>query len=78
MLLTIVPRLTRALTLDSRSLPCGPESWGSTQVVLPSWAGARRFRHLLTGAVIEPAGSRLSVVEVFRTIPVGWLWAPKG
>jgi (1->4)-alpha-D-glucan 1-alpha-D-glucosylmutase len=74
MLVTVVPRLVQSLTLDDRSLPRGERSWGSTEVVLPEQGVGRRFRHLLTGELIQ-ADPLLPAAALFRTSPVAMVWA---
>ena len=74
-LLVIVPRLVMSLPSDSRSLPPGLDAWASTRILLPSWAGSVRYRHVLTGETVEATEVHLPAAAVFRTSPVALLWA---
>ena len=74
MLVTAVPRFVLSLKLDDRSLPRGEQSWGSTHVVLPERGVARRFRHILTGELIQ-SEDVLPAAALFRTSPVAMVWA---
>jgi (1->4)-alpha-D-glucan 1-alpha-D-glucosylmutase len=77
-LLALVPRLVLPLVGEDRRLPLGPETWGATQVRLPEALQATRYRHVLTGEIVERSGSHLMAAAVFRTSPVALLWAPAG
>jgi (1->4)-alpha-D-glucan 1-alpha-D-glucosylmutase len=74
-LLTIVPRLVASLSSGDGWLPRGHQSWSSTEVLLPGTSGTR-FRHLVTGEVIQETNGRLPAAQIFRTSPVAMLWAP--
>ena len=77
-LLALVPRLIASLVSADRPLPLGPETWASTQILLPEGIGAARYRHLLTGQTIETTECQLPAAAVFRTSPVALLWAEAG
>ena len=72
-LLVIVPRFLRSLTLDADALPRGRDTWGTTRVALPD-VGRARFRHVLTGEIVEVVNGALALADVFRTLPVALLW----
>jgi (1->4)-alpha-D-glucan 1-alpha-D-glucosylmutase len=74
-LLAIVPRLVASSGRDGRSLPLGPEVWGATRVLVPRWADDGHFRHLLTGEVLHVTTGQLPAAALFRTSPVGLIWA---
>jgi (1->4)-alpha-D-glucan 1-alpha-D-glucosylmutase len=74
-LLAIVPRLVCSLPSGTRSLPLGSEVWGTTRVLPPSWADGEQFRHLLTGETLRVTAGQLQAAAVFRTSPVGLMWA---
>ncbi|MEZ5418000.1 MAG: malto-oligosyltrehalose synthase [Vicinamibacterales bacterium] len=78
-LVAVVPRLTAPLTDERRPLPLGQETWDDTRVRVPSIAAGRRFRNLVTGAVLEPvtagAAAYLHVGAVLAACPVALLWA---
>jgi (1->4)-alpha-D-glucan 1-alpha-D-glucosylmutase len=74
-LLAIVPRLIVPLARDSRSLPLGSGTWGTTRVLLPPGTDAAHFRHLLTGETVHAMTGHLPAAAVFRTCPVGLMWA---
>lgn len=73
-LVTIVPRLIMSLTGGNLSLPLGPETWGTTQIILPPSCRAERYRHLVTGETLQPSESHLPAAAVFRTSPVAVMW----
>jgi (1->4)-alpha-D-glucan 1-alpha-D-glucosylmutase len=77
-LVAAVPRLIMSLTRDSRALPRGPGAWEDTRIVLPDWATAPSYRHLLTCESVNVAERRLSASAVFHTMPVALLWAAAG
>jgi (1->4)-alpha-D-glucan 1-alpha-D-glucosylmutase len=75
----VVPRLVRPLVADDRPLPIGPETWGSSRILLPPAVRATGYRHVMTGEWCDAAGSdhsSLPIAMVLRTCPVAWLWAP--
>ena len=74
-LLAIVPWLVMSPTTGNHSLPRGPDTWASTRILLPPWAGSVRYRHLLTGTAVEATERHLPAAAVFRTSPVALLWA---
>jgi (1->4)-alpha-D-glucan 1-alpha-D-glucosylmutase len=74
-LLAMVPRQILSLARDDRSLPLGADTWGITRVLLPAWAGAGQLRHLLTGETLRVTTGQLPAADVFRTCPVGVMWA---
>jgi (1->4)-alpha-D-glucan 1-alpha-D-glucosylmutase len=74
-LVAMVPRLIMSLARDSRSLPLGSNAWGTGRVLLPPWTGTAQFRHLLTGGTLHVITGHLPASAVFRTCPVGLMWA---
>ena len=74
---TVVPRLVVSLTEDQKRPPVGPDVWGDTLVVVPSWRPGSMYRNLFTGETwpsqtveerqMLPAG------ELFGTYPVALL-----
>src|SRR5262249_51165725 len=76
---TIVPRLVRALTSDDHPWPLGERSWSGTTLELPAELVGRELRDVLTGArhVVEPgaAGAALALASVFEAFPVAMLSA---
>jgi (1->4)-alpha-D-glucan 1-alpha-D-glucosylmutase len=74
-LLAIVPRLVCSLPNGNRPLPLGPDTWGTTRLLLPSWADGEQFRHLLTGETLRVTTEQLPAAAIFRTSPVGLMWA---
>jgi (1->4)-alpha-D-glucan 1-alpha-D-glucosylmutase len=72
-LLVIVPRLSMSLTLDDRSLPRGRDAWGATRIPLPDFAGTR-FRHVLTGEIVNVVDGGIAPMDAFRTLPGALLW----
>jgi (1->4)-alpha-D-glucan 1-alpha-D-glucosylmutase len=75
-LLAIVPRLLTSLAGGSGSPPNGPADWASTRILLPEWAEAATYRHVLTGVTVETTDRHLPAATVFATSPVALLWAP--
>jgi (1->4)-alpha-D-glucan 1-alpha-D-glucosylmutase len=73
-LLTIVPRLIMSITSGGSSLPTRSETWGETRVIPPAGT-AGRYRHVLTGEIIQAVHDALPAAAVFRTSPVAMLWA---
>jgi (1->4)-alpha-D-glucan 1-alpha-D-glucosylmutase len=74
---TVVPRLVASLTGDVQTLPVGPDVWGDTWVIVPSWRAGSPYRNLFTGETMssQTVGERqmLPVAEVLRECPVA-LW----
>jgi (1->4)-alpha-D-glucan 1-alpha-D-glucosylmutase len=75
MLLAVVPRMTVSLAKGHRPLPLGSQAWGTTRVLLPPSADGEQFLHLLTGETVQVTTGTLPAAAVFRTCPVGLLWA---
>jgi hypothetical protein len=42
---------------------------------LPSWADGQHFHHLLTGETLHVTTGQLPAAAIFRTCPVGVMWA---
>jgi (1->4)-alpha-D-glucan 1-alpha-D-glucosylmutase len=74
-LLVLVPRLVVSLVGDDRSLPLGSDAWGTTRVLVPPWADGEHFHHLLTGETLRVTTGQLPAAAIFRTSPVGLMWA---
>jgi (1->4)-alpha-D-glucan 1-alpha-D-glucosylmutase len=77
-LVVVAPRLVVPLVTPERSLPIGPDVWGSTEIIVPAVMRATRYRHVMTGEWCEtvPGRSSLSIAAALRTCPVALLWAP--
>lgn len=77
--LIVVPRLIAGLfgKGDTSIAPLGPSIWQATQAWLPSPAGPREYRNLLTGEVLHPeesdSGQCLSLSKIFAEFPVALL-----
>jgi len=75
-LLVMVPRAVAFPGAEGQA-----PGWESTRIQLPDGFGARRYRDVITGAVIESAdGSGPSAIEAgeaFRSSPVALLWSPR-
>ena len=72
-ILTVVPRLTAALTDGGTRLPVGPEVWQDTCVELPRDFGVAAYTNLLTGATVNASaenGRRLRVSNILADLPV--------
>ena len=80
-LIAAVPRLIASLTADAHPLPLGEAAWTSTRILLPEVLPSGPYRHLITGDTVsltqESARSVIAAADVFRTIPVALLWAPR-
>ena len=74
--LLVVPRLIASLVGEDQPLPLGPDTWGSTRLVLPEEMPVSGYVHLLTGETVDVVTPHLPVASVFRTSPVALLWAP--
>jgi (1->4)-alpha-D-glucan 1-alpha-D-glucosylmutase len=75
-----VPRLTsESVLITGSGLPAERDIWKDTRVLLPAQASGARFRHLFTGALLQPAeaGGYLAA-DLFRTCPVALLIAEPG
>jgi (1->4)-alpha-D-glucan 1-alpha-D-glucosylmutase len=74
---TVVPRLVTSLTGDLQTFPVGPEIWGDTWVIVPSWRAGSPYRNLFTGETLssQTVGERqmLPVAEVLGECPVALL-----
>jgi (1->4)-alpha-D-glucan 1-alpha-D-glucosylmutase len=71
--LTVVPRLTAALTDGGTRLPLGPEVWQDTCVELPRDLPAAAYTNLFTGATVKaPADDdrRLRVSDLLADLPI--------
>jgi (1->4)-alpha-D-glucan 1-alpha-D-glucosylmutase len=77
-LVVVAPRLVVPLVTPERSLPIGPDVWGSTEIIVPAVMRATRYRHVMTGEWCETMTGRssLSIAAALRTCPVALLWAP--
>jgi (1->4)-alpha-D-glucan 1-alpha-D-glucosylmutase len=75
--ITVVPRLVASFTGDPKTLPVGPDTWGDTWIIVPSWRAGSPYRNLFTGETLssQNAGEsqRLSVAEVLEEYPVALL-----
>jgi malto-oligosyltrehalose synthase len=75
--LFVAPRLCSRLADGGRTLPLGGDAWKTSRIILPPALGARRFRHVLTGAEILPTvtsdAAWVLLGEVFDTVPVAML-----
>jgi (1->4)-alpha-D-glucan 1-alpha-D-glucosylmutase len=76
---TIVPRLAAGITSAGRPVPLGLEAWRTSRIFLPPELAGRRLRNLLTGEIVRSLRLEDEVwvlaADVFRTLPVGLLWA---
>jgi (1->4)-alpha-D-glucan 1-alpha-D-glucosylmutase len=74
--LTVVPRLTAAVTDGGARLPVGPEVWQDTCVELPPEWSAAHYTNVFTGAAMNATahdGRRLRVGSVLADLPVALL-----
>jgi (1->4)-alpha-D-glucan 1-alpha-D-glucosylmutase len=74
--LTIVPRLTAALTDDGARLPVGPETWQDTWIEAPRSVSAGAYTDVFTGVRIPAAtakGGRLPVGDLLAEFPIALL-----
>ncbi|MBP2669980.1 MAG: Malto-oligosyltrehalose synthase [candidate division NC10 bacterium] len=74
--LTVVPRLTAAVTDGGARLPVGPEVWQDTCVELPPECPAAHYTNVFTGATMNATvndGRRLRVGSVLADLPVALL-----
>jgi (1->4)-alpha-D-glucan 1-alpha-D-glucosylmutase len=67
--LAVAPRLSAALTTPERPIPCGPDAWGETRVILPDGVSRRALVNVLTGERLDNSGGLL--VALLRDCPVG-------
>jgi (1->4)-alpha-D-glucan 1-alpha-D-glucosylmutase len=74
---TVVPRLTAALTENGFRLPLGREVWGETRVVLPSSGLDGPATNQFTGTMLHPeprpGGRALALGELLADFPVALL-----
>jgi (1->4)-alpha-D-glucan 1-alpha-D-glucosylmutase len=74
--ITCVPRLVATLSPDAGS-PLGRSVWSDTRIHLPRELPARPFRHVFTGATIEPEptpdGPAIGAATLFEHFPVALL-----
>jgi (1->4)-alpha-D-glucan 1-alpha-D-glucosylmutase len=74
---TVVPRLVASFTGDPKTLPVGPDTWGDTWIIVPSWRAGSPYRNLFTGETLSSQNvgesQRLSVAEVLEEYPVALL-----
>jgi (1->4)-alpha-D-glucan 1-alpha-D-glucosylmutase len=69
--LIVAPLLLYRLLGGEERLPLGGEIWADTHFVLPESAAGRSYRHLLTGAVLQPdEGRRLYLGSILQHFPV--------
>jgi (1->4)-alpha-D-glucan 1-alpha-D-glucosylmutase len=77
-LIAVAPRLVAAATASDR-WPVGANLWSDTALAVPSGLTAARYRHLVTGEIVDAPpsadGTTLSVARVFGTCPFALLWA---
>jgi (1->4)-alpha-D-glucan 1-alpha-D-glucosylmutase len=74
--LTVVPRLTAAVTDGGARLPVGPEVWQDTCVELPPEWPAANYTNVFTGAAMNATandGRRLRLGNVLADLPVALL-----
>jgi (1->4)-alpha-D-glucan 1-alpha-D-glucosylmutase len=78
-LLVVVPRLLVSLIPDDSSLS-GEAVWTTTRIRVPDTYRARCYRHLLSGETVRIEeghdGRWIRAADLYRTCPVGMLWAP--
>ncbi|MGE0542223.1 MAG: malto-oligosyltrehalose synthase [Dehalococcoidia bacterium] len=74
--LVIVPRHLVRIA-PKRGHPLGADTWGSSLIVLPESRPGTRYRHILSGAIIESvshdAGAALPLADAFRDFPLALL-----
>jgi (1->4)-alpha-D-glucan 1-alpha-D-glucosylmutase len=76
--LVVVPRLVAGLMgPDATTPPLGDQAWGQTRLILPDAPVPRRWRDLLTDAVVEVRddgeATSLPLADLFRVLPVALL-----
>jgi (1->4)-alpha-D-glucan 1-alpha-D-glucosylmutase len=71
--LTVVPRLTLALTSPSHPMPIGARSWGDTRVEIPPALMRRAWRNALSGETVRADDGTLRLAEALETLPVALL-----
>jgi (1->4)-alpha-D-glucan 1-alpha-D-glucosylmutase len=76
--LVVAPRLVaRMMGDEGLNPPVGREAWGETEVVLPEFAGAARWRNLVTDETLDVTVTDerrgLLLGDVFRTVPLALL-----
>jgi (1->4)-alpha-D-glucan 1-alpha-D-glucosylmutase len=78
-LLVIVPRLVASLLNEREIPPIGPDVWGDTQLVLPSYSGPASYRNIFTGEVLTVAkngeSGTIGIAEILAKFPVAVLVA---
>jgi (1->4)-alpha-D-glucan 1-alpha-D-glucosylmutase len=76
--LTVVPRLTAALTDNGARLPVGPEVWQDTWIEVPRHSSTRAYTSVFTGVTLPaPAGNggQLRVGDLLAEFPIALLEA---
>ena len=62
---------------DALTPPLGDQAWGETRLLLPDAPAPRRWRDLLTDAVVDVRTDggppSLAVADLFRVLPVALL-----
>jgi maltooligosyltrehalose synthase len=75
--ITCVPRLVTTLSGDVGSPPLGRSVWSDTRIHLPRELAAQTFRHVFTGATIQPEpsddGLTIAAAALFEHFPVALL-----
>ena len=75
--LVIAPRLVAGLCGSAAAVPTGPAVWQDTTLVLPTDWRERRYRNILTGAVLPVSTAtglpELLLADIFKTLPVALL-----
>ena len=73
----VAPRLIGGLTGGGSAAPVGPEMWGETWVVVPSWKPHSQYRNILTEERFHTTTihdqQMLPMGEVLRSFPVAVL-----
>ncbi len=76
-LLVVVPRLAAHLKRVDTIFPLGSESWGDTEIVLPSGL-PHEWRDVLTGRTLHARGDAIGAADAFAALPVAVLVATPG
>jgi (1->4)-alpha-D-glucan 1-alpha-D-glucosylmutase len=75
--LVIVPRLVASLLNEREIPPIGPEVWGDTQLVIPSYFQSADYRNAFTGEVLSLAkngeSGAIQIAEILAKFPVAVL-----
>jgi len=73
----VVPILVKGLCQETETFPFGPNVWGDTRMIVPSWKPASCYQNLLTGenlSSIETEGKQsLRLADVMGSCPVALL-----